>query len=119
MSEKINVIDLPTAVSWAKKWRKEEGTYNAHHEVHAFLIPKVDLEEVLAQGVDAVRVYLGIDENDVEKLMIVGTEYDAATDTYVDMVPNRSPKGEIFDFTMPCPPFCDPESPLNRLRSDK
>lgn len=116
MSKKVNVIDLPTAMSWAKKWRKVEGTYNAHHEVHAFLIPKVDLEEVLAQGVDAVRVYLGVDEENVEKLMIVGTKYDAATDIFVDMTPNAYPKGNIYDFTMPCPPVCDPKSSLNTFR---
>lgn len=113
MSKKNNTIDLPTAQTYAKKWRKEEGTYNAHHEVHAFLIPKEDLVGLLSENVDAIRAYLGIDENDVEKLMFVGTKYDAATDTYVDMVPGKKPEGDIYDYTNPCPPACDPESPLN------
>ncbi|KDC44844.1 hypothetical protein, partial [Pseudoalteromonas fuliginea] len=81
---------------------------------HAFLIPKDDLTQVLAQGVDAVRAYIGVDENNVEKLMIVGTKYDAATDTYVDMLPEKSAEGgNIYDFTRPCPPSCDSGSPLN------
>lgn len=113
MAEKVNTIDLQTAQNWAKTWRKVEGNYNSHHEVHAFLIPKADLTELLAQGVDAVRAYIGVDENNVEKLMLVGTIYDAATDIYTDMLPNQSPEGSIFDFVSPCPPCCDPTSALN------
>ncbi|KAF2517460.1 hypothetical protein E0W68_10840 [Flavobacterium salilacus subsp. salilacus] len=114
MKDKKNIISLETAQAWAKKWRKEEGTYNSHHEVHAFLIPKEDLTELLSEGVDAVRAYLGVDEHDEEKLMIVGTKYNAATDTYVDMTPERVVhSGYIYDFTRPCPPSCDTSSPLN------
>lgn len=113
MSKVVNVISLATARAWARKWRKVEGTYNSHHELHAFLIPKEDLVEVLAQNVDAVRAYLGVDANNVEKLMIVGTRYNAATDTYVDMLPNTSVQGDIYDFTRPCPNCCDKDSALN------
>ena len=46
--------------------------------------------------------------------MIVGTKYDAATNTYVDMLPEKSiHAGNIYDFTRPCPPSCDAGSPLN------
>jgi hypothetical protein len=31
---------------------------NKHHELHAFLIPKIDLLEVLREDVDAVRAYI-------------------------------------------------------------
>ncbi|AXG74391.1 hypothetical protein DVK85_09160 [Flavobacterium arcticum] len=118
MENQKNTITLDTAQSWAKKWRKEEGTYNSHHEVHAFLIPKEDLIEVLEEGVDAVRAYLGVDDLNEEKLMIVGTRYDAATDTYVDMTPNKViDAGYIYDFTRPCPPSCDSASPLNSLKT--
>ncbi len=114
MKDSKNIIPLTTAQAWAKKWRREEGTYNSHHELHAFLIPKEDLTGLLSEGVDAVRAYLGVDDQDVEKLMIVGTKYDAATDTYVDMTPDRIVNsGHIYDFTRPCPPSCDAASPLN------
>lgn len=111
--ERVNTIELDEAVKWARTWQKKEGHYNRHHEVHGFLIPKEDLTEVLAQGVDAVRAYIGVDDNNVEKLMIVGTRYDEATETFVDMLPDRDTKGYIYDFTRPCPPGCDPTSPLN------
>jgi len=114
MAEKVNTIDLETAIKWAKKWRKEEATYNSHHEVHAFLIPVEDLTQLIEENVDMVRAYIGVDENDEEKLMLVGTKYDAESDTFVDMLPEQSRlKGEIYDFTRPCPPGCDPISPLN------
>lgn len=116
-SKKPNSISLKTAQKWAKRWSKKEGDYNKHHRLNAFLIPKEDLLEVLAEGVDAVRAYIGVDDNNVEKLMIVGTKFDAATNTYVDMITvgvggiNQG-EDDIYDFTRPCPTACDPDSPL-------
>jgi hypothetical protein len=114
----INSIPLKTAQKWAKRWTKREGNYNKHHHVNAFLIPKVDLLEVLTEGVDAVRAYIGVDDAGVEKLMIVGTKFNPETGIYVDMITvgvGNSTVGEdnIYDFTQPCPPASDPESPLN------
>ncbi|MGZ9676383.1 hypothetical protein [Flavobacterium sp. GNP001] len=116
-SKKPNSISLKTAQKWAKRWSKKEGDYNKHHRLNAFLIPKEDLLEVLAEGVDAVRAYIGVDDNNVEKLMIVGTKFDAATNTYVDMITvgvDGVTQGEddIYDFTRPCPTVCDESSPL-------
>ena len=114
----VNAIPLKTAQKWAKRWSKKEGDYNKHHHVNAFLIPKVDLLEVLAEGVDAVRAYIGVDDAGVEKLMIVGTKFNPETGIYVDMISDtlgNSAGGQdnIYDFTEPCPPASDPESPLN------
>ncbi len=114
--KKKNTISLSTAKKWAKKWRKEEGTYNKHHECKAFNIPLIDLKEVLGEtGVVSVRAYLGIDDNDVEKLMFVGVDKNGK-----DMLPKKSEGLEnseegddIYDFTEPCPDLCDDESPLN------
>lgn len=114
--EPINSIPLATAQKWAKRWSKKEGNYNKHHELHAFLIPKVDLIEVLTEGVDAVRAYIGIDDKGVEKLMIVGTKLDAKTGIYVDLITvgdgNSEVPDAIYDVTQPCPPVCDPNSPM-------
>lgn len=114
----VNAIPLKTAQKWTKRWSKKEGDYNKHHHVNAFLIPKVDLLEVLAEGVDAVRAYIGVDDAGVEKLMIVGTKFNPETGIYVDMISDtlgNSAAGQdnIYDFTEPCPPASDPESPLN------
>ncbi|MFV8440571.1 hypothetical protein [Flavobacterium sp. LB2P44] len=118
-SNVINAIPLKTAQNWAKRWAKQEGNYNQHHHVKAFLIPKVDVLEVLKEGVDAVRAYLGVDDNGVEKLMIIGTKLDPLTGVYVDMITETEGDGDtaaasddIYDFTQPCPTACDPESPM-------
>jgi hypothetical protein len=116
-SKTVNAIPLKTAQKWAKRWAKREGNYNKHHHLNAFLIPKVDLLEVLTEGVDAVRAYIGVDDEGVEKLMIVGTKYDSETGIYVDMITvgvgdTTTKKEDIYDFTSPCPSVCDPQSPM-------
>jgi len=113
----VNAIPLKTAQKWAKRWSKREGNYNKHHELHAFLIPKIDLLEVLREDVDAVRAYIGINDEGVEKLMIVGTKLDPVTGIYVDMISvgvenTTAQPDDIYDFTQPCPTACDPESPM-------
>ena len=115
MSKK-NTISLDTAKKWTKKWRQKESTYNKYHECKAFNIPKIDLQEVLAvKGVASIRAYLGVDENNVEKLMIVGVDEKGK-----DMIPTSDDialkgdqdDGGIWDFTEPCPISCDESSPL-------
>lgn len=121
---KENTITLEEAKRWAAKWRQLEGDYNKHHELKAFLIPKIDILEVLAEDIDAARAYIGIDDDGIERLMIVGTRYDPKTDTYVDMITGTSSKsdvtvqieGDIYDFTKPCPSTCDIDSPLYGLK---
>ncbi|PZD77134.1 hypothetical protein [Mesonia sp. K7] len=115
MAQNTNTISLSTAQAWAEKWRKVEGTYNAHHELKAFLIPKADLIRLLEEEVDAVRAYIGVDSHEVEKLMLVGTRLNEESGVYEDMLPDSTPSGNIYDFTEPCPPQCDPESSLNNL----
>jgi hypothetical protein len=112
--KKVNAIPLKEAQKWAKRWTKKEGNYNKHHKMNAFLIPKVNLLEVLAEDVDAVRAYIGVNDDGVEKLMIVGTKYDQSTGIYVDMITvgDENIVNAIYDVTQPCPPACDPKSPM-------
>ena len=111
-----NAISLKEAQRWAKRWTKEEGQYNKHHHVLAFLIPKKDILEVLVEGIDAARAYIGVNDEGVEKLMIVGTKFDPLTGIYVDMISDEvgvnKEADNIYDFTRPCPTDCDPSSPL-------
>ena len=63
-----------------------------------------------------VRAYLAIDSG-VEKLVIVGTLKDK-NGVYRDLLPAAGEAAgagtnSIWDFTDPCPPKCDPSSPLN------
>ncbi|MDV6166887.1 hypothetical protein R1T16_00515 [Flavobacterium sp. DG1-102-2] len=115
MSKEDTTIKLPDAVRYAARWRKVEGHYNKHHELHAFVIPKNDFIGILTEEIDAVRGYLGVDDNGEEKLMFVGTKYNKETNTYVDMLPAPGNNNQIYDLTMPCPNACDQRSILNTL----
>lgn len=128
MSIQDKKIPLPTAQSWAQEWRSEESTYNKYNECHAFLIPAEDLTAVLEEiggqtGPKYVRAYLGVEPTtQTEKLMIVGTKPEVQKDgsiIYRDLINGYTPTDGvstdygIYDFTQPCPPECDPKSPLN------
>lgn len=113
--DKPDTITLSDAITYATTWRAVEGSYNKHHELHAFLIPKADFVGILTEEIDAVRGYLGVDNEGKEKLMFVGTKYDAATHTFVDLLPTMGDYS-IYDLTRPCPNACDKDSILNNLR---
>ncbi len=100
-----NTIDLATAQAWAKKWRDiPTNTVKAH------LIPQFNVTQLLAEeGCQDIRAYIGIDDAGVTRLMLVAVDehgndlIDAANGFY------------IYDFTTPCPPGCDVNSPLYTL----
>ncbi|WP_459209513.1 hypothetical protein [Aquimarina rhabdastrellae] len=137
-----NTISLETAQEWSREWNEEESSYNKYNKCNAFLIPVEDLLEVLDEmgilniplesilkakedrgGKEFIRAYTGVQNKIVnnklkpeEKLMIVGTKL--VNGTYKDMIAGYDDEtigegGKIFDFSVPCPPACDPESPLN------
>lgn len=97
-----NTISLEQAQKWALNWRN-----NPNKEVKAFLIPEVDLSQVMAEEQTVnVRSYLGIDDLGNCKLMIVGVDAEGN-----DLI-NEDNGQYIYDFTTGCPPSCDVKSPL-------
>lgn len=120
MSATEDKIDEPTAIAWTTAYRSRVPAGS----VKAFLIPVADLlgaaAEVMNQGGQPmVRAYLGYDATKNEdKLVIVGTTQDNPTPTvtyYNDMLPSMNPNNSIWDFTLPCPTYCDNNnSPLNQ-----
>ena len=60
-------------------------------------------DSILAQpGAVGVRIYFALDAKDQPTLVLVGTDAKEK-----DLV-----QGEIGEVAWPCPPFCDPGSPL-------
>ena len=135
MSDETNKISLDKAKKWTKEWRDDESDYNKYNECNAFLIPIKDLKELLAEMGDSddnayVRAYLGVEKkvNEethektfTEKLAIVGTRHVQDSEGkwyYQDRITDEMGNeygggGGIYDFTRPCPPNCDDDSPLN------
>lgn len=115
MSATDGKITLQQAIDWTTNYRNAPV-----NNATAFLIPIQDLQGALAEiqgqtGSPMVRAYLASD-NGVEKLVIVGTEADR-NGVYRDLLPTSGDAigagNSIWDFTDPCPPKCDPSSPLN------
>jgi hypothetical protein len=107
-------IDLKTAQTYAKKWRDKDSSFD-YRGLHGFLIPAENLQKLLDQGPDAIRAYIGVDDDGYAKLMIVGTKWSHPTESHDDMLPDSKFPGRIYDFTRPCPPACGYMSPLNDL----
>ncbi|WP_299181329.1 hypothetical protein [uncultured Aquimarina sp.] len=135
--DKANTVKSDVAAEWTAAWRKQ-----CPDNCKAFLIPAVDLIEVLNEmgilGNKAaakaqkkasknkldVRAYMAIGSEDggpvEERLLIVGTqEIDGV---YRDIINGKidgksvglsdGPSSGIYDVTSPCPPVCDNNSPL-------
>lgn len=102
-----DTITLEKAQIWAAKWKADAATYLSENQLKAFLIPGIDVTQVLAEkGVENVRSYLGIDENNEPHLMIVGVDANGN-----DMI-NEDNGWYIYDFTSPCPSTCTKEGPF-------
>ncbi|OXA77351.1 hypothetical protein SAMN05444397_103510 [Flavobacterium aquidurense] len=119
LPEKDTEITLKTAQGWVASWKKATDDDLRKKKVDSYLIPKINLEKVLEQGIDAARAYIGINEDGLQTLMIVGTRYDEKTGIYVDMVPRNGVEeggGDgIYDFAQPSPPATgDDSSPMNQ-----
>lgn len=101
-AEPVNVIPLAQAQTWAKRWQEASSI-----DIKAFLIPEIDVTQVLNEpNVENLRAYLGIDDNNNPKLMIVGVDKNG-----VDLI-NYDLGLYVYDMTSPCPKNCDYTSPL-------
>ncbi|MFD0861675.1 hypothetical protein ACFQ1M_05620 [Sungkyunkwania multivorans] len=128
MSKNDNKITFQQGIDWTTNWRNGRGNRN----VDAFLIPAEDLVAalieigVLPNGTYAtddknIRAYLGVDDKNTDRLVIVGTKKDTSVTpaVYRDMITDDQTGrkweggGSLYDFTEPCPTACDVNSPLN------
>lgn len=105
MINDTNTITLAKAQKWATKYRLDPS-----NTIKAYLIPEADIKQLYAKtDVVDVRAYMGIDEEGIQKLMLVGV--DATGNDLID-----SKSGHyIYDFTAPCPTMCSVNSPLFTL----
>ncbi|WP_116787539.1 hypothetical protein [Flavobacterium psychrotrophum] len=115
------IFPLDKALANAKRWRDPETKF-AYNKLHGFYIPHLDLAALtgLAEsGASGARAYLGIDENNNAKLVLVGTistQHEDGSVTYDDMLPGMKHTGKVYDFSMPCPRECSSVSPFNDIK---
>lgn len=133
-----NTVSLTDAKQWVSAWRKKcpdnckaflipaQDLTSALKEMDILVEQKdgtVVLDESKLEN-NGVRAYMAIDskvsEGGGEKLLIVGTQAVQRKDglVHIDLINDASMSKSdligsgIFDFTGPCPPECDPNSPL-------
>ena len=113
-------ISLQTAEKWTKAFQNNIEIEDSKKKVNAFLIPRESLEAVLALKTEAVRAYMGINYNNEETLLFVGANKDE-TGVYRDVFGTSETEKEpnededisiVYDASRPCPPYGDPNSPL-------
>ncbi len=70
----------------------------------ASMFPRDVFDRLLAQpGCAGIRIYSGRNERRVHELVLVAVDADA----------NDMTQGELFDFGLPCPPYCGGGTVLN------
>ncbi len=123
LREKDTEITLDVAQKWVKKWKDSDGGLTVSgKKIDSFLIPKYSLEKLLAENIDAARAYIGINDEGLQTIMLVGTRKDDKG-IYRDLIKGYTPnetkaltdsEGDIYDFNQPNPPGTgDDESPMN------
>ncbi|MBI9034332.1 MAG: hypothetical protein JEZ03_07665 [Bacteroidales bacterium] len=101
-------IPIATAIDWVRRWKhaRKDQLWWAGHVFNAFLIPHNDLQGILDEGATDARAYMGINEREEIKLILVGVDANGKDMIDADLYP-------VYDFTTPCPPICDLGSLLN------
>ena len=96
-----NTIELTIAKRWVARWRENQNIYNEDHHIKGFNIPLFDLAQLQQElDIEAVRAYIGIDDDWKEKILLVATDVNGN-----DLIDPS--KGQyIYDFITPCPPIC-------------
>ncbi|WP_299901589.1 hypothetical protein [uncultured Aquimarina sp.] len=137
-----NTISLETAQDWTQRWRTQYPENSRAYLIPAVdLIEVLNEMGILADDVAEqaqqyatdnaldVRSYMAIEMLDsganLEKVILVGTQ-KGDDGVYRDIINGQvqvdaksatkvldNSSSGLFDVTSPCPPFCDPNSPLN------
>lgn len=114
MTEQDTKVSMTTAATWTKAWRKKmtDGNWLQSNMKKGFLIPMVNFEKLKAQGATNIRAYMALDESETDqskalKLVLVGVDANGN-----DMI-NEDQGDFAYDFTVPCPPICPPDNPIN------
>ncbi|MBF4519499.1 hypothetical protein IRZ71_24420 [Flavobacterium sp. ANB] len=117
MSEKSfpGPIEIPLAVAkeWEKRYEDDTTIEDNKNKVKSFLIPRESLEKVLQLEADAIRAYIGINDQKERTLLFVGAKFDKETGEYTDVYGHSSSSQQskaadddiVYDGARPSPPY--------------
>ncbi|WP_281310538.1 hypothetical protein [Flavobacterium flavigenum] len=107
-------IQIPLAVAkeWEKRYENDTTLEDSNSKIKSYLIPRESLEIVLQLNTDAVRAYIGINDQNEKTLLFVGANLDKETGKYIDVYGPPENQGSakaaeevVYDGTRPSPPF--------------
>lgn len=109
-------IEVPLAVAkeWEKRYEDDTTVEDNKKKVKSFLIPRESLEIVLQLDADAVRAYIGINDQKEKTLLFVGAKLNKETGEYTDVYGPPSSSAQqskaaedeiVYDGARPCPPY--------------
>lgn len=114
--DNFEVLEIQEAKVFTDNWQKE-------NVIKAFLFHKNDIECLSQEeGVVGVRFYVGItkkeDGKDAPDMIIVGVNEENEDVIYPADIDDLVGSSGIYDFALPCPELCDPDSDLFYKGSD-
>jgi hypothetical protein len=108
-------ISLAVAKEWEKRYEDDTTVEDNKNKVKSYLIPRESLELVLQLDADAVRAYIGINDQKEKTLLFVGAKFDKETGKYIDVYgpPSSSQQNKaageddviVYDGARPSPPY--------------
>jgi hypothetical protein len=115
-----NTIGRELAISMTTKWRNYLGKKMGEN-FRGFLIPFADIQDIMdihkEKNIMGVRGYMSLaDENNLSSLRFILVPVDSdgrdMLDIHLEGDTDDDVQSTIYDFTQPCPAFCDVKSPL-------
>jgi hypothetical protein len=99
----ISIADASTETA---RWRQANP-----NSLKGFVLHKEDLQGVLNEpGVEKARIYLALDSNNKEKIVLVGVDSSGNDILYPANPANNQ---GVYDFSTPCPDMCGEANALN------
>lgn len=116
----LNTISVKDAAGYTANWRELWGAFiHPENILRAFYFSLSDIKNIAdMNNVAGVRVYVGLkdihDASSVKLIMVPVSENEGNPDILYLLGGSADPESPttIYDFTKPCPSFCDVNSPL-------
>lgn len=105
-------VSLEVAKKWEKRFNEDTNVDDTKSKVISYLIPRESLEAVLQLNTDAVRAYIGINDENEKTLLFVGANLDKETGQYIDVYGRpekqdgaKADEEVVYDGSRPSPPY--------------
>jgi hypothetical protein len=111
-----NVISLQQAIDMTTRFRDQNNSGGKYSVFNCETFDRAVFDQILSQtGCVKMRIYSGLDENNVYHAIIVGVNEkdEDMLPTELNSTVTGDGKNTIGEDGITCPPYCPPPSPLN------